>query len=128
MLRDVHDRHTRDFSYSPFEILVTRGNNVTFMLKRNTKRIVQKHTYIYALNCFYIYGEHIPTCDTLWTRQSSAYVPWCIQGNLSNRGSLIILKATLYFWPNFSNSAMTQSVMYGIPVTRMLWVSYQLDT
>ena len=39
-----------------------------------------------------------------------------MQVSLSNRGSLIILRAMRYLGPSFSSSAITQSVMYGIPV------------
>ena len=37
-----------------------------------------------------------------------------MHGSLSNLGSLTIRNAILYLLPNFSNSAMTQSVIYGI--------------
>ena len=49
------------------------------------------------------------------TIQSSAYVPECVHGSLSKRLSFATRKATLYFVPNFSNSAITQSVMHGMP-------------
>lgn len=49
----------------------------------------------------------------LFTIQSSAYVPLWQQINFSNRGSLDNLKANLYLCPNFSNSAITQSEIYG---------------
>ena len=45
-------------------------------------------------------------------------MPEWVHGNLSNRGSLASLNASLYFVPNFSNSAMTQSVMHGIHLAR----------
>lgn len=34
---------------------------------------------------------HHCTCVTLWTKQSSAYVPLCVHGRRSNLGSLAIL-------------------------------------
>ena len=57
------------------------------------------------------------TCVTLLTRQSSAYVPLCVQGRRSKRGSLAMRRATLNFDPSFSSSAMTQSVIQGVPTT-----------
>lgn len=50
----------------------------------------------------------------LFTIQSSAYVPLWSQVNLSNLGSFDNLNANLVFYPNFSNSATTQSDIYGM--------------
>lgn len=48
------------------------------------------------------------------TRQSSAYVPLWSHLILSNRGSLATRRARRYFWPSFSSSASTQSVITGM--------------
>lgn len=54
-------------------------------------------------------------CCAMLVKQSSAY-PFFLQlhGTRSKRGSFASLSAILYLPPNFSSSAMTQSVMQGI--------------
>src|SRR3990167_6542069 len=63
--------------------------------------------------------SHVATMKSLFavtsfTMQSSAYVPLCVHVNRWKRGSFVSLIAILYLCPNFSNSAITQSEMYGM--------------
>ena len=56
--------------------------------------------------------------------QSSAYVPLCVQIRRVKRSSSFAMRrAKRYFEPNFSSSAMTQSVMmvYILPTNSPSW-------
>lgn len=70
--------------------------------------------------------SHVATINTRWaatrfTKQSSAYVPLCVQASLLKRLSLATRKATVYFLGNFCNSAMTQSVTQTVVGAARQW-------
>jgi hypothetical protein len=58
--------------------------------------------------------KHCCSKNLFYKQQHMNWRKYQIEGGNVIRG-LSYLKATRYFWPSFSSSAMTQSVMHGVP-------------
>lgn len=113
-----HNRHAGNLPYPSLQVFIVRRNNIN---PNPTHVSITLNSYTIKLGATHL------CCMTRFTRQSSAYVPLWSHFTLSNLGSLAILSAILYLGPNFSNSAMTQSVMTGVAFAYrqsiMAWMS-----
>ena len=109
VLSYVHDWNTRNFADPSLQILIARSHDVATMLRYALyEAVVGVSTFMHArksLNTRVFGNSNLDQVRNTWSRSEFKWP------KMPNTFARTYFNATLNFDPNFSNSAITQSVM-----------------